>query len=84
MQIFVQTLIGMRFTLEVGASYPVRYVKAKILDKIGIGIELQELKWTDQAASSYAVTMENEYLLSDYNIQHNSVLHMAPVKLTKG
>lgn len=69
MQIFVKTLIGKTISLEVEASYTIDTVKTEIENMEGTSPEQQRLYFAGRE-------LEDEFLLSDYNIQRDSTLHL--------
>ena len=78
MQIFIKTLNGCGFVVEVEASDTIENVKAKIHEKeLNIAPNIQRLVCVKNKKE-----LENKYTLSDYNIGDHSTLHLI-LKLTK-
>jgi ubiquitin len=67
MQIFVKTLTGKTISLEVEPSDTIHYLKSKIQDKEGFLINRQRLIYDE-------IQLEDERMISDYNISNDSTL----------
>lgn len=70
MQIFVKELNGKPLILEVDPTYTIENVKEIVQDKHGIPPEQQRLIYAGNI-------LEDDGTLLDYNIQQDSILHLA-------
>jgi ubiquitin len=69
MQIFVKTLSGRAIILEVDTSDTILKVKEKIQVKEKIPPDHQRLMFDE-------TPLEDEHIISDYNIQKDSILYL--------
>ena len=76
MKIFLKTLVGKTYTFEVVPSDKTVTLKAKIQDEVGVSINHQRLIFAGKE-------LLNSLTLFDYNIQHESILHLV-IKMRGG
>ncbi|XP_050099966.1 polyubiquitin-C isoform X2 [Anopheles aquasalis] len=69
MQIFVKTLTGKTITLDVVPTETVLDIKSKIEEREGIDPDQQRIIFAGKQ-------LENGRIISDYNIQHGSTMHL--------
>jgi len=77
MQIFVKTLTGKTFTLEVESSDTIVKVKSWIGDEEAIRSDQMRIVWTGKKLEDgRAEQLEDGPTLADYNIQEGAILHL--------
>ena len=69
MQIFIKTLKGKNIALDLETSNSIDDIKAKIQEKEGILPAYQRLFYN-------RIQLKDGMIISDYNIQSNSTLHL--------
>ena len=68
-QIFIETLTGKKFSLDVKPSETIKNIKAKIQDREGIPAEKQKLVFAGRI-------LEDNTTLADYNIEMESIVYL--------
>lgn len=69
MQIFVKTMCGQRFGLDVLPTDTIAAVKAKIHREKGFGVDTQRLTFGSKI-------LDDHRTLAEYNVQADSALHL--------